>query len=351
MNEIDRREFIKLAGIGGVSLATMGCSRPLTSLEAAITAPVEEYDIGQCKSLRIKCISELGWFDGKLLMENIRASGGPKASQWTVDWDPNNGAGSSSLIDMETLDGAHHKFLIDAGWSNPYMEECFKREGIDKMLKHGEIEFLFVTHEHFDHLWGLETVLKYNPEIKVLVPDTLYDEGYHFLKGAEFLRSKARNSIPHRGELVRLEPGEVNRLYPGCAAVAFDLPILLRVRGEASLYFNVKDRGMVCVTGCCHQSILALAEFARKKIAGGDNMYGVYGGLHIAPFGPISPKREHIIKGMADYNFRKVACNHCTGLVAVRRMIELGYPVVRGTARHGSVSDLYVGSGDEVVFG
>ena len=29
--------------------------------------------------------------------------------------------------------------------------ECFKREGVDKMLKSGEIEFVFISHEHLDH--------------------------------------------------------------------------------------------------------------------------------------------------------------------------------------------------------
>jgi 7,8-dihydropterin-6-yl-methyl-4-(beta-D-ribofuranosyl)aminobenzene 5'-phosphate synthase len=85
--------------------------------------------------------------------------------------------------------------------------------------------------------------------------------------------------------------------------------------------------------------------------AGGDAMYGVYGGLHIAPFGPINPEREHLITGMAEYKFQKVACNHCTGLAAVQKMVELGYPLVKGTGRFGSVSDMYVGAGDEVVFG
>jgi 7,8-dihydropterin-6-yl-methyl-4-(beta-D-ribofuranosyl)aminobenzene 5'-phosphate synthase len=79
-------------------------------------------------------------------------------------------------------------------------------------------------------------------------------------------------------------------------------------------------------------------------------MYGVYGGLHIAPFGPLQEKGEKIVKGMAEFNFQKVACNHCTGLPAVQKMIDLGYPVVRGSGRYGSQSKLYVGNGDEVIF-
>ena len=84
---------------------------------------------------------------------------------------------------------------------------------------------------------------------------------------------------------------------------------------------------------------------------GSENMYGVYGGLHIAPFGPLKEDQEQIVKGMAKYNFKKIACNHCTGLPAVQKMIELGYPVAGGTAKFGSKSKLYVGNSDEVSFG
>ena len=79
-------------------------------------------------------------------------------------------------------------------------------------------------------------------------------------------------------------------------------------------------------------------------------MYGVYGGLHIAPFGPLKEKQAQIVKDMAKYDFKMVACNHCTGLPAVEKMVELGYPVVEGSGRYGSKSKLYIGNGDEVLF-
>jgi 7,8-dihydropterin-6-yl-methyl-4-(beta-D-ribofuranosyl)aminobenzene 5'-phosphate synthase len=346
MKPISRINFIKHLAMGGVVMGAgeIASHEPLEALQNG------KYDIGQCRSVRIKCISELGWYDNEKIIDQMNAAGGPETNQWTIAWDQNNAAGSSSLIEMETIGGQHHKFLMDTGWNNAYMDEAFRREGVDKMLKNGEIEFLFITHEHLDHYWGLETVLKYNPEIKIVIPATFYQEGLDYLKGAEFKTAKAKNRIRHRGELVKCQPGHVNKLYHGCAAVAFDLPILIRVRGEQSLYFNVKDKGMVCVTGCCHQSILTLADFAAEKILGGDKMYGVYGGLHIAPFGPMNPEREHIIEGMAKYHFKKIACNHCTGLAAVEKMIDLGYPIIKGSGKLGSKSDLFIGNGDEVVF-
>ena len=46
----------------------------------------------------------------------------------------------------------------------------------------------------------------------------------------------------------------------------------------------------------------------------------------------------------------KVAANHCTGALAIEKMIAAGIPVVRGSAKYGSRSKLYVGNGDEVSF-
>ncbi len=78
---------------------------------------------------------------------------------------------------------------------------------------------------------------------------------------------------------------------------------------------------------------------------------GVKDALHIAPFGPLKPPQEAVVIDMGKYNFKKVAANHCTGIPAVKKMIELGYRVVKGTGRFGSKSDLVVGNGDEVFFG
>lgn len=162
MKDVNRRDFIKTVAIGGavLGLGSAVFHKPLEALASG------KHDIGQCKSVTIKCVSELGWADDKLLLKQLKTAGF-KTNQWTIPWDPQNAAGSCSLIDVELLDGSHHKFLLDTGWNRFYMDQAFKREGIDKMLKNGEIEFLFISHEHLDHYWALETTLKYNPQIKI----------------------------------------------------------------------------------------------------------------------------------------------------------------------------------------
>jgi 7,8-dihydropterin-6-yl-methyl-4-(beta-D-ribofuranosyl)aminobenzene 5'-phosphate synthase len=67
----------------------------------------------------------------------------------------------------------------------------------------------------------------------------------------------------------------------------------------------------------------------------------------------VSPVFRWSIPGfpLRDYGITKVACNHCTGRTAVEKMLEQGLPVVRGTAQHGSQTDLFLGNGDVLQLG
>ena len=125
------------------------------------------------------------------------------------------------------------------------------------MLEKGEIDFLYISHEHMDHFWGLPVVMKYNPQIKVLISKSFYAEG------KELIRSSG-----HRGELIELEAGKIRKLFTGCGSFAFDIPIMLRVHGEQGLFFNLKDKGLVTVTGCCHMGVIDLLKAGTNRSKG-----------------------------------------------------------------------------------
>ena len=61
--------------------------------------------------------------------------------------------------------------------------------------------------------------------------------------------------------------------------------------------------------------------------------------------------RDQVINTLSQYGIDKVACNHCTGRTAVEKMLEIGIPVMRGTAQHGSQTNLFVGNGDVLALG
>lgn len=383
-NSLSRRDFLKGAAMGaaGGSLLAMGLysySPQRKSHFAQIQRKMQ--DIGVCKSVKVTNISETSWFENAVLMGDIKGAGGLLVNQYDYNWppfgdgkglgkgsyksgmdkikhllpdrldeaweiihansvNPDNAGGYAALIEVEDLDGTMHKYLLDTGWSYKWTHECFKREGIDQMLLNGEIEALFISHEHFDHFWGLPVTTKYAPNIPMFVPKGFYEEGMQYVK-----------DCGHTGPLTVVEPG-LNKVIPGMASFVFDIPIICRVYGEQSLYFNVKDKGLVSVTGCCHQGIIRFAETAYAEIKyENDNLHGIYGGLHISPFDDWDPKYDDLVISLEDYGFERIGCNHCTGLVCAKKFIAAGYPVIKGSARFRSKDPAYLGNGDTISFG
>lgn len=383
-NKVSRRDFVKgaLTGLGLGTLATMGIFSYSPMRQAFLPEIVrKQQDFGVVKSVKVTNISETSWFENSVLMGDIKDAGGLLVNQYEYNWPPfangkglskgsyaegiaaikeylphdlekawayieknsvhpENAGGFAALVEVEEMDGKKHKYLLDSGWSYKWMDESFKREGIDKMLANGEIEALIVSHEHFDHFWGFPVTMKYAPNIPVYIPEGFYEEGLQYIKDSG-----------HKGTVTTLKKG-LNPILPGMATYVFDVPIICRVFGEQSLYFNVKDKGLVSVTGCCHQGIIQFADTAFKELKyENDKMHGIYGGLHISPFDDWDPKYDDLVISLGKWGFDKVGCNHCTGLLTARKFVDRGYNVVEGTARNRSKSKVYLGNGDVISFG
>jgi 7,8-dihydropterin-6-yl-methyl-4-(beta-D-ribofuranosyl)aminobenzene 5'-phosphate synthase len=294
--------------------------------------------IGTAKSLSVKCLSEVSWHDNARMRLDVREAGGLSVDQFDVKWTPENAAGVSALVSVTAGDGRPWKILMDVGWDLAYMEAVFRREGVDRLLSDGKIDLVYVTHEHVDHFWGMPAVVKYRPDVKLMIP-----AGFS-ARSKELLAASG-----HKGEVVEMPPGP-HLLFPGCATVTFDQPIFLKTHGEQVLYVNVEGKGIVTVTGCCHPGVLALLGYAKEHLEGFTAFHGVYGGLHISPFEEWGPPQDELLDKLQSYGVRMFACNHCTGETAVKKMRERGMPVLPGTARNGSRSALYPGNGDTVEF-
>jgi 7,8-dihydropterin-6-yl-methyl-4-(beta-D-ribofuranosyl)aminobenzene 5'-phosphate synthase len=294
--------------------------------------------LGIAKSLTVRCLSEVSWHDNARMRKDVAESGGLAADQFEVKWTPGNAAGVSALVDLVDGEGRPRKILMDVGWDVEYMDAVFRREGVDRMLADGRIDLVYITHEHVDHFWGLPAAVRHRPDVKLMIP-----------AGFSARSKELLGQSGHRGEVVEMPPG-AHALFPGVATVTFDQPIFLKTRGEQVLYVNVEGKGIVTITGCCHPGALALLEYAREHFVGFDGFHGVYGGLHISPFGEWGPPQEELLDRLQPFGIRKWACNHCTGETAVRKMAERGMPMAGGSARNGSASDLYPGNGDAVEF-
>jgi len=359
-----RRTFLKSLAATGIAASAAGTIPRMAEARKKI-------DIGEVKSVKVDVLTETSWFDNDNLKKHIVDYGGAMTNQYEIPWDWDNSGGYAALLTVTTLEGKERKFLLDSGWNNEWMDYIWEMNNIPAMLKSGEIEFMVLSHWHLDHYWGIESTLKHKPDITMYAPKTHYPEDMKLLKGGHLTAKDkegkevhiCKNDHPHTGNLVLTSPdgdkGDgIYRLMPGVATRMFDVPILLRVRGENVLYFNVKDKGIVTVTGCCHPGILSLFSYARKNFKG-YKPYGCYGGLHITLFETWDPKFDDIIKGVKAFKIQKLACNHCTGWIWAEKAAAAGVPVVKGTNKYktykrqstvATASNAFLTNGDTIVF-
>ena len=85
-------------------------------------------------------------------------------------------------------------------------------------------------------------------------------------------------------------------------------------RGEQALFFNVKGKGLVVLSGCAHAGIVNTVRQA-QKVSGVEKVHAVLGGFHL-----INAKPEVVQSTVADIKAMKpdyVVPAHCTGFEAI----------------------------------
>ena len=84
--------------------------------------------------------------------------------------------------------------------------------------------------------------------------------------------------------------------------------------GEQALFFKVKGKGLVVLSGCAHAGIVNTVKQAQKS-AGTDKVHAIMGGFHL-----INAKPEIIQSTVADIKAMKpdlIVPAHCTGFEAI----------------------------------
>lgn len=163
-----------------------------------------------------------------------------------------------------------------------------------------EIDCVVLSHEHWDHVGGIDVVLDANPDVSVYLPETV---PYHI-----------KSNIRVKGATV-VETSNATVICEGVATTR----VLDANPDEQALIINTEN-GLILVTGCSHPGVENLARDA-LNLTGGE-IYLAVGGYHLR--GATRAQLDGLVEEMKELGVEKIAPTHCSGDLA-RLAFSEGY--------------------------
>lgn len=235
--------------------------------------------------------------------------------------------------------GKAHCVLFDTGSSSEGVVKNAERMGIDL----NEVEFIVLSHGHYDHFGGLLSVIRVINKVNLPVmvhPDVFKTRGTANANGeirvypefpAEELRNVAKlvenkqpfllaeNSVLVTGEIPRKISFEKGYLQHKALVNGSWQPDPW-IRDDQAIVINVKEKGLVVVSGCAHAGIINTVRYARQ-ITGITRVCAVIGGFHLA--GKEFEKRiKQSVEELKRINPKLIVPSHCTGWRAMCAFAE-----------------------------
>jgi len=164
-------------------------------------------------------------------------------------------------------DGFERNILFDTGADSVTLLSNMEKLEIDPK----QIEIVFLSHNHNDHVGGLQGFLKANGNSAKIYYPTAFSTPANIFDG-----------IYSTGALGSLK--------------------------EQSLVV-LTEKGLVIITGCAHPGIVEIIETAKEFL--NERVYLVLGGFHLS--GTSDAELKRIIREFRELGVKKVAPCHCSG--------------------------------------
>lgn len=225
---------------------------------------------------------------------------------------------------------SRQSILFDTGSSPDGIIINSERMGVDL----SEVEAVVLSHSHFDHTGGLLSAVKKinGPNLPVIIHEDMFkvrgmirtdgsvrrhrtfpsDEQ---VKPANYVRTKQPHLLA--GDLL-LVTGEIPR-YTSFETGLPEHRTLINgkwepepwLRDDRALIINVKEKGLIVLTGCGHAGIINTVRYA-KQITGIDEVYAIMGGFHLA--GKETESRiSQTVDELKRLKPKLIVPSHCTG--------------------------------------
>ncbi len=180
-------------------------------------------------------------------------------------------------------------FLFDTGSNGRALLRNMKKMGFDI----GELEYLFISHPHWDHIGGIDSIVDINRNLTLFLPDSLSQLYIRDLKKLS-KEVKVINEYPRK-------------LFDNFYSTGIMHPV-----GEHALVVDEGEFGIV-VVGCSHPGITNIVKRA-KEIINKPILYAL-GGFHLFRSG--EEEIVEVVKEMKFLGVEYITPTHCTGDLAI----------------------------------
>jgi 7,8-dihydropterin-6-yl-methyl-4-(beta-D-ribofuranosyl)aminobenzene 5'-phosphate synthase len=191
-----------------------------------------------------------------------------------------------------------YKLLFDTGSNGRVLLKNMRILGVDV----NEIEYLFLSHSHWDHIGGVDSIIELNPNVTLFVPISL---SKHLIKD---LKSLVKEVVVIGKKPMKL----FGNLY-STGILGEEMP-------EQSLI--IKTQQPELLTGCGHFGVQNITQVAREVI--GRDIIKVSGGFHL-----LRSDEETIARTIEELKLlgvKETVPTHCSGDKAIEMFAkEFGF--------------------------
>jgi 7,8-dihydropterin-6-yl-methyl-4-(beta-D-ribofuranosyl)aminobenzene 5'-phosphate synthase len=234
---------------------------------------------------------------------------------------------------LEGASGVNTKsILVDVGQNSEALLNNMQTMGISPST----IDAIVLTHCHYDHTQGIARMLRETgkKDVRVIAHPSIFR--LHFVsqpypRQVGIMPGDSKADIEKAGGSLSLtkEPfiimpgvmttGEVRRRTEfekaalGLKTIENGRVVDDLMLDDISVIANVKDKGLVIMTGCSHAGIINIVNQA-IEVTGGHKIEGIIGGLHLIESSDTVIKRT--VEEFTKLNVAWVSAGHCTGFKA-----------------------------------
>jgi 7,8-dihydropterin-6-yl-methyl-4-(beta-D-ribofuranosyl)aminobenzene 5'-phosphate synthase len=236
-----------------------------------------------------------------------------------------------SMLVSTFSDGAKDSFLFDTGVT---IDGALHNMDVLE-VKGNELHAVVLSHGHTDHTRGLMGFIKRygRPRIPIVLHPDAYlkrkniqpdgHESEHIPPSKKDLESEDVEIIEERGPTMligdrALVTGQIPRTTPFEKGSPRQVALIDGrwqpdpwIHDDQAIVINVKDKGLVVLTGCGHAGVVNTLKCARD-MTGVDRIHAVIGGFHLT--GPIfEPIVQPTVQALKEFNPSVIVPQHCTG--------------------------------------